>query len=128
MRETKPEVFLISRPGLDDGAIERYLRAVGGEAWLVGVRDSSLSAAERLCEFAGRLCYRSWDVGLNLNVRRIRTESSAYFKNILSSGHGSILEHAQYSFVFHNASRVFTHELVRHRAGVAISQESLRYV
>jgi thymidylate synthase (FAD) len=25
-------------------------------------------------------------------------------------------------------SRVFTHELVRHRAGVAISQESLRYV
>ena len=40
----------------------------------------------------------------------------------------SILEHVQLSFVFHNVSRVFTHELVRHRVGVAISQESLRYV
>jgi thymidylate synthase (FAD) len=30
--------------------------------------------------------------------------------------------------VFHNVSRVFTHELVRHRAGSAFSQESLRYV
>jgi len=38
------------------------------------------------------------------------------------------LEHAQYTFVFDNVSRVFTHELVRHRAGVAISQESLRFV
>lgn len=40
----------------------------------------------------------------------------------------SVLEHASASFVFANVSRVFTHELVRHRAGVAISQESLRFV
>jgi thymidylate synthase (FAD) len=39
-----------------------------------------------------------------------------------------VFEHATYSFIFHNVSRVFTHELVRHRAGVAISQESLRFV
>lgn len=39
-----------------------------------------------------------------------------------------MLEHAQFTFDFDNVSRVFTHELVRHRAGVAISQESLRYV
>jgi thymidylate synthase (FAD) len=30
--------------------------------------------------------------------------------------------------VFRNVSRVLTHELVRHRAGSAFSQESLRYV
>ncbi len=39
-----------------------------------------------------------------------------------------MLEHANYSFVFRNVSRVFTHEIVRHRAGSAFSQESLRYV
>ena len=39
-----------------------------------------------------------------------------------------MLEHANYSFAFRNVSRVFTHELVRHRAGSAFSQESLRYV
>jgi thymidylate synthase (FAD) len=48
--------------------------------------------------------------------------------NILSSRHGSVLEHAQVNFVFADVSRVFTHELVRHRIGVGISQESLRYV
>ncbi len=79
-------------------------------------------------EFAGRLCYRSWEPGLNLNISRIRTDRAKYLRNILASGHGSVLEHAQFTFVFHDVSRVFTHELVRHRAGVAISQESLRYV
>ena len=39
-----------------------------------------------------------------------------------------MLEHANYSFALRNVSRVFTHELVRHRAGSAFSQESLRYV
>ena len=46
----------------------------------------------------------------------------------LRSAHGSVLEHASYSFALRNVSRVFTHELVRHRAGSAFSQESLRYV
>jgi thymidylate synthase (FAD) len=32
------------------------------------------------------------------------------------------------NFIFADVSRVFTHELVRHRVGVGISQESLRYV
>jgi thymidylate synthase (FAD) len=58
----------------------------------------------------------------------VRRDRRAYVDNLLSSGHGSVLEHAQYSFLFRDVSRVFTHELVRHRAGVAISQESLRYV
>jgi thymidylate synthase (FAD) len=46
----------------------------------------------------------------------------------MQSYHGSVLEHASYSFAFRHVSRVFTHELVRHRAGSAFSQESLRYV
>jgi thymidylate synthase (FAD) len=47
---------------------------------------------------------------------------------VLNSKHGSVLEHANYSFVLANVSRVFTHELVRHRVGTAFSQESMRFV
>jgi thymidylate synthase (FAD) len=86
------------------------------------------NAGELLVEFGGRACYRSWEPGLNPNVSKVRTDRREYLANILRSGHGSVLEHANYSFVIRNCSRVFTHELVRHRAGSAFSQESLRYV
>jgi thymidylate synthase (FAD) len=126
MRETSPEVHLISRPQVDLEAMGSYLEAIGGASWLD--RHTEASDAEALIEFAGRLCYRSWEPGLNPNVRKIRTDPREYFENLLSSGHGSVLEHANFTFVFHRVSRVFTHELVRHRAGSAFSQESLRYV
>jgi thymidylate synthase (FAD) len=94
-----------------------------------GERDSAgLNGGELLVEFGGRACYRSWEPGLNPNVSKVRTDQREYFANILRSAHGSVLEHANYSFALRNVSRVFTHELVRHRAGSAFSQESLRYV
>lgn len=83
---------------------------------------------ETLIELAGRMCYRSFEVGLNPNVTRIRRESKDYFGNILEKGDGSITEHGTVSFAFLDISRVTTHELARHRVGIAISQESLRYV
>ncbi len=86
------------------------------------------NAGELLVEFGGRACYRSWEPGLNPNVTRVRSDRRVYLENILRSAHGSVLEHASYSFALRNVSRVFTHELVRHRAGSAFSQESLRYV
>jgi thymidylate synthase (FAD) len=58
----------------------------------------------------------------------VRADQDEYLDNVLASGHGSVLEHAGYTFAFRDVSRVFTHELVRHRAGSAFSQESLRYV
>jgi thymidylate synthase (FAD) len=61
-------------------------------------------------------------------VTRIRTDRQAYFANLLQSFHGSVLEHANFTLAFRQVSRTFTHELVRHRAGSAFSQESLRYV
>ena len=42
--------------------------------------------------------------------------------------HGSVLEHAVYTFILTGVSRSLTHELVRHRAGWAYSQLSQRYV
>jgi len=84
--------------------------------------------AETLIELAGRLCYESYELGLNPNVTRIRKESKEYFENILVRGDGSIQEHGTCSFALLNVSRILTHELARHRVGIAISQESLRYV
>src|SRR5579884_389965 len=131
MRETTPSVFLIARPSVDLAAMRAYLEEVGGESWL-DMREAEGSepvpGGELLAEFAGRMCYRSWEPGLNANVTRIRTDREAYFANVMQSFHGSVLEHANYSFAFRSCSRVFTHELVRHRAGSAFSQESLRYV
>src|SRR3954447_25668210 len=128
MRETSPQVFLVSRPAVDAEHMRQYLATVGGGAWLERRQAQHVPDAELLVEFAGRACYRSWEPGLNPNVTRIRTDKDQYFANLLRSLHGSVLEHANYSFAFHNVSRVFTHELVRHRAGSAFSQESLRYV
>ncbi|HEX4109462.1 MAG TPA: FAD-dependent thymidylate synthase [Solirubrobacteraceae bacterium] len=130
MHETVPEVFLIARPTVDLEAMRGYLQSVGGASWLDGrlAADAEPSPGELLIEFAGRACYRSWEPGLNPNVTRIRTDREAYFANLLRSGHGSVLEHANYSFALRNVSRVATHEIVRHRAGSAFSQESLRYV
>lgn len=88
----------------------------------------AIPSAELLVELAGRVCYRSFKPGLNPNVTTIRSDRDAYFQNILASGHGSVLEHASWTFVLREVSRAFTHELVRHRAGAAVSQESLRYV
>src|SRR3954467_872288 len=126
MRETRPQVFLIARPALDTDGLRGYLEAVGGASWLA--RRAGATPAETLVEFAGRACYRSWEPGLNPNVTRVREDQDDYLDNVLASGHGSVLEHVNYTFAFRDVSRVFTHELVRHRAGSAFSQESLRYV
>ena len=122
-------VFLIARPSVDVDGMRGYLSEVGGESWLERrLAEPDQVAGELLVEFGGRACYRSWEPGLNPNVTRVRTDRREYFANILSSAHGSVLEHANFSFALRNVSRVFTHELVRHRAGSAFSQESLRYV
>lgn len=138
MRETTPMVFLVARPSINWPNIRAYLRAVGGQSW--GVRReeerdlepdgdgwTSENAGQDLMEIMGRLCYRSWEAGLNANVTRTRADQGEYIDNILNVMHGSVLEHAHYSFIFHDVSRVFTHELVRHRHE-NISQESLRFV
>jgi thymidylate synthase (FAD) len=123
VHETTPQVFLVARPSVSTDGMRAYLESVGGASWLDLREDArdERGDGELLAEFGGRMCYRSWEPGLNPNVTRIRTDQKEYFANVLRSAHGSVLEHANYSFVF-------THELIRHRAGSAFSQESLRYV
>jgi thymidylate synthase (FAD) len=119
-----PKVFLIGETQIVSDGLQQYLAHVGAPEWT----SDAPSDAEKLCEVMGRLCYRSFSAGLNPNVTRVRSGNEPYLSNIIDVGHGSVLEHAVLNFIFADVSRVVTHELVRHRAGVAISQESLRFV
>src|SRR5271170_2255725 len=131
MEFIEPQVYLIAESRINFDQLKAMLASVGEETatnWFTRTKEASKSEGELLTEIAGRICYKSFGVGLNPNVTKIRQNSQDYIQNTLSKGDGSIFEHATCTFAFLNVSRVFTHELVRHRVGVAISQESLRYV
>lgn len=83
--------------------------------------DAAGDGGELLLEAAGRSCYQSWSNPAG------RTNHE-YLVNIIRQGHGSVLEHANYSLYLRGISRALTHELVRHRAGCSYSQLSQRYV
>jgi thymidylate synthase (FAD) len=124
----EPFVIKIAESKLDMNGVEKLMERYKATDWYNRVRPTQPNDSEFLIEVSGRMCYRSYGVGLNPNVTKIREDSRDYLRNVLAKGDGSILEHATVTFAFLNVSRVFTHEVVRHRAGTAISQESLRYV
>jgi len=49
-------------------------------------------------------------------------------QSVIESGHGSTIEHIVFTFAISGVSRTLSHQLVRHRAGVAFDQQSQRYV
>ncbi|HEY5021458.1 MAG TPA: FAD-dependent thymidylate synthase [Gemmatimonadaceae bacterium] len=106
---TEPRLTLLARPSFIE---PDHLRV----NWLGESTDG-----EKLAEFAGRLCYMSQKNPASRATRE-------YLENIKKQGHGSVLEHANYSLLLEGVSRSLTHELVRHRAGFAYSQLSQRYV
>jgi thymidylate synthase (FAD) len=124
VKRVQPRVFLVGESSVNSRGLENYFNYIG-TSWRP---QKDVSDSEALVEVFGRLCYRSWEVGMNPNVSKVRSGNAAYLENILESGHGAVIEHATTNWIFANVSRVFTHELVRHRVGVAYSQESLRYV
>lgn len=131
MKFVEPEVYLIAETKIDTNQLNQMLASLGKSIaleWLSKTQVSSKSDGELLTEVAGRVCYKSFGLGLNPNITKIRQNSQDYIDNTLAKGDGSIFEHATCTFAFLNISRIATHELVRHRVGVAISQESLRYV
>ncbi len=78
--------------------------------------------AERLVEYCGRICYMSF------GDRQSGRTTQEYVKNLIKQGHESVLEHASWTFIVDDVSRGFTHQLVRHRVGIAFSQLSQQYV
>lgn len=125
-----PKVYFVGCTTIDGEGLSEYLRDTGNQEFLGAIDDArrqGLSDGEILTSFYAKLCYASLTLGHNDNVTRIR-DIPDNLKAMLSSGHGSVFEHAQLNFVATNCSRVFTHELVRHRVGTAFSQTSGRYV
>lgn len=112
---TKPQVYLLGRQAVVQEELARFLDAEG-----MSFTTDSAAAGEVLNEVAGRTCYMSFGKG--------RKSNAEYLANILSSKHGSVLEHSVWSFLITGVSRSLTHELVRHRAGFGFSQLSQRYV
>lgn len=76
---------------------------------------------EQLSEYAGRVCYMS-------QANPANKTTGQYLAHILELGHGSVLEHGQFSYLLEGVSRSLTHELIRHRVGTSVSQLSQRFV
>jgi thymidylate synthase (FAD) len=113
---TEPAIYIVGKQTVSDAELDRFL-ADHGVSW----ESDSEVAAEVLTETAGRTCYMSF-------AKPRPGGNSAYLHHIKEVGHGSVLEHAVWNFIFTGVSRSLTHELVRHRAGFGFSQLSQRYV
>jgi len=124
MQIVEPKVIMIGQTQVHEEGLARYLDLVGAPDWET---DSDVGS-EVLAEVAGRSCYRSFAEGLNKNVTRIREGNANYLGNIAKQKHGSVFEQGSVNLAFVDVSRIVTHELVRHRAGMGYSQESLRFV
>jgi thymidylate synthase (FAD) len=107
---THPEITLLASSKMAENA-----EGWDGKNWL----ESDEADGDKLVEQAGRACYWSYEKGRKTNYD--------YLDNIIRSGHGSVLEHACWTFGIKGVSRSLTHELVRHRH-LSFSQLSQRYV
>lgn len=113
----EPKVRLIGRQVVDEETLAEFLADRGATGWTT----DAPSDADKLSEIAGRCCYDSF--------RSPRPGgNAAYMGHILESRHGNLAEHAVFNFIVSGVSRSLTHELIRHRAGVSVSQLSQRYV
>lgn len=105
MKEVKPEVKLVGHPG----------------GW-----------GQNMIFFAARQCYWPGDkAGEHLEELAFSeggatpTEKERLIRSCIRSGHGSVLEHIQFSFRV-KCSRACSHQIVRHRIA-SFSQQSQRY-
>ncbi len=122
---TQPGVALIAMPQIQLASLQTFLNGFDSSLEFSNyLNDPTLLASgAQLCKIAGQTCYASFSPKRTMNANADR-----YFHNIMSSGHGSVLEHANYSFFLYGISRSLTHEMIRHRAGFGYSQLSQRYV
>ncbi|MGV0949309.1 MAG: FAD-dependent thymidylate synthase [Azonexus sp.] len=127
MRNVDIEVFCTAQTQVNRDEVRRWLYFIGASGFEIPT-DEACSDPALLIALAAKRCYMSFEPGLNPNVTKVRKNLTEYLDNVLKSGHGSVLEHACYTFAIENISRVFTGEMNRHRAGVGISEGSMRYI
>jgi len=118
MSESGPKKEGGTRKGAEkkSEAADRGRRATDVRVELMAITPNAEDVIERAC----RTCY--------LSFHRYDPPSSTeeLIKKVIRRGHYSVLEHAMATFRIKGGSRVFTHELVRHRL-MSPSQESQRY-
>lgn len=124
----QPEIFAIGQTQWNAPEFEAWVKFndhadvfVAGDSPLANLwRDvDEEDSIERMIEFGGRHCYRAWDKG---------RDRADYIRNIIDMEHGSVLEHSTINWAIQGVSRSLSLELARHRVGIALSQESQRYV
>ena len=97
----------------DSAEIDRFLSDHGVDHW----SPTPKRPGQKLTEIAGRICYMSF-------AKPRPGGNSAYLRNIIEVGHGSVLEHATFNLVITGVSRSFTHELIRHRGRLCAIRSS----
>jgi thymidylate synthase (FAD) len=115
-----PRAYLLGRPQFErvyQDFLDAFLPA-NEASWK---ETGTATPAERLVEFAGRVCYMSF------GSRQSSKTTTEYIHSLIRNGHDSVLEHATWTIALHGVSRAFTHQLVRHRVGFAFSQLSQQY-
>lgn len=118
----EPGVVLLARPQVNLEGLRGFLNKFPYDFSEYVDDPTHLPDGAQLCKVAGQLCYLSFGLKRSTNAQADR-----YFDNLKASGHGSVFEHATFSFLVYGISRSVTHELVRHRH-LAFSQVSQRYV
>lgn len=125
-----PKTFFVGSTGINISGLVEYLNYTDQLEFVQDIEQAKLEGlndGEILCSFYAKLCYASLTNKKNKNISRVRSIAD----NIISTidfQHGSVFEHCYLNFVTTDCSRVFTHELVRHRQGTSFSQTSGRYV
>lgn len=124
-----PSTFIVGVTQPDIDGLKSYCEATNRIEFfwhLQGYLDDHRDDPMPLVSFFAKLCYKSFKLGDNSNVSRIR-DIEDNITSCYKQGHGSIFEHVSVNFVTTGCSRIFTHELVRHRPGMAYSQTSGRF-
>lgn len=118
-------VAMVARPQVRLEGLRGFLEGYDADLDFPAYLDdpTELSPGAQLLKTAGQVCYASFGPKRTYNA-----DAQRYFDNLSSSGHGSVYEHATFTFLCYGISRSNTHEVVRHRAGTAFSQLSQRYV
>lgn len=106
-------VTMLAKTEFNDDAAERI------SGW---EPDPEATDAASLAEFAGRVCYGSFN-----KPNPDTATNEGYLRHILQVHHYTLVEHGTVSFHLGNVSRSFTHELIRHRHN-SYSQLSQRFV
>lgn len=118
-------VVLINQPRVHLEGLRGFLEGFDPSLDFMQYMDDPESdeRAGQLIKLCGQLCYMSFGPKRSKNK-----EIGKYLEHIKDSRHGSVMEHPSYTVVIYGIDRSVTHELVRHRVGVAYSQVSQRYV